>query len=119
MCIVPQVLLLQDYGLSAVNPQGSRLQPIKLTDSDPLLVHLASESAAYWRGLELLAGSPLMSPHATCDLVLQPGRDHPGAEAFAKLQVNTLAPHGLSSGCMHACCCNLCGRCACMLRRYD
>lgn len=82
-----QVLLLSDYGLSAASPQGSPLQPLKLTDTDPLLVHLALESSAYWRGLELLAGTQLLSPQASCDVVLQPDRDHAGAEGFSKLQV--------------------------------
>ncbi|KAF6265982.1 FAD dependent oxidoreductase-domain-containing protein [Scenedesmus sp. NREL 46B-D3] len=81
-----KVLLLSDYGLSAASPQGSPLQPLKLTDTDPLLVHLALESSAYWRGLELLAGTQLLSPQASCDVVLQPDRDHAGAEGFSKLQ---------------------------------
>jgi hypothetical protein len=55
-------------------------------------VHLALESSAYWRGLQLLAGSPLLSPQASCDVVLQPDRDHAGAEGFSKLQVRLLLP---------------------------
>jgi hypothetical protein len=82
-----QVLLLSDDGLSTASPQGSPLQPLKLTDTDPLLAHLALESAAYWQGLQLLAGSQLLSPQASCDVVLQPDRDHAGAEGFSKLQV--------------------------------
>lgn len=85
--LIPQVLLLSDYGLAAARPQGSALQPLKLTDTDPLLVHLAAESSAYWRGLELLSSSQLLSPQASCDVVLQPDRDHAGAEGFSKLQV--------------------------------
>ncbi|KAF8071098.1 hypothetical protein HT031_001180 [Scenedesmus sp. PABB004] len=81
-----KVLLLPDFGLAARTPPPAALHALRLPDADPLLVHLASESAAYWRGLELLAGAPLLSRHASCDAVLDADRDHPGAEGFAKLQ---------------------------------
>ncbi|WIA11898.1 hypothetical protein OEZ85_011982 [Tetradesmus obliquus] len=92
-----KVLLLSDYGLAAARPQGSALQPLKLTDTDPLLVHLAAESSAYWRGLELLSSSQLLSPQASCDVVLQPDRDHAGAEGFSKLQ-DACAAAGVTTG---------------------
>jgi hypothetical protein len=91
-----QVLLLSDYGLTTAKPQGSPLQPLKLTDPDPLLVHLALESAAYWQGLQLLAGSQLLSPQASCDVVLQPDREHTGAEGFSKLQVRKHTHYNLA-----------------------
>lgn len=86
-CKILQVVLLSDYGLSAAVPAPSHHHPLKLPDPDPLLVHLSSESAAYWRGLELLAGSPLLSAHHTCDVVVNPASDHAGALGFSKLQV--------------------------------
>jgi hypothetical protein len=83
-----QVLLLQDYGLSAPTPRPRPLQPLKLTDPDPFLVHLADESAAYWGGLQALTGGPLLAPQQSLDVVLDPERDHPGAAGFSKLQVS-------------------------------
>jgi hypothetical protein len=48
-----QVLLLPSYGLAAPRPPPRSLQALKLPDPDPLLVHLASEAAAYFRGLQV------------------------------------------------------------------
>lgn len=90
-----QVVLLPSFGLSAPATEDNTTQPLKLTDTDPLLVHLTAEAAAYWRGLELLAGSPLLSAHNTCDVVLNPETDHPGAQGFSLLQV------GLDDACWH------------------
>lgn len=82
-----QVLLLSDYGLSAPTPRPRPLQPLKLPDTDPLLTHLAAESAAYWGGLQQLTGAPLLAGQQSLDVLLDPERDHAGATGFSKLQV--------------------------------
>lgn len=83
-----QVLLLPDYGLEAPSARPRPLQPLKLPDPEPLLVHLAAESAAYWGGLQQLSGaSNLLAPQQSLDVVLDPDRDHSGALGFSKLQV--------------------------------
>lgn len=82
-----QVLLLSDYGLSAPTPRPRPLQPLKLPDPDPLLTHLAAESAAYWGGLQQLTGAPLLAGQQSLDVLLDPERDHAGATGFSKLQV--------------------------------
>jgi hypothetical protein len=82
-----QVLLLSDYGLSAPTPRARPLQPLHLPDPDPLLTHLAAESAAYWGGLQALTGAPLLAAQQSLDVVLDPERDHAGALGFSKLQV--------------------------------
>lgn len=85
-----QVLLLPDYGLSASTPRPRPLQPLRLPDPDPLLTHLAAESAAYWGGLQVLSGAPLLAGQQSLDIVLDPERDHAGAEGFSKLQVGAM-----------------------------
>lgn len=93
LCALPrcsasaQVLLLSDYGLSAPTPLPRPLQPLKLPDPDPLLTHLAAESAAYWGGLQQLTGAPLLAGQQSLDVLLDPERDHAGATGFSKLQV--------------------------------
>jgi hypothetical protein len=92
---IMQVLVLPDYGLATPSSAGQprRLQPLKLPDADPLLVHLAAESAPYWRGLEVLSGASILqlqdssSSSGSADLVLDPEGDHAGAVGFAQLQV--------------------------------
>jgi hypothetical protein len=87
-----QVLVLPSYGLStaaAPVPRHPLQCPVKLTDTDPLLVYLAAESAAYWRGLEMQASCTLLSQQPTLDVVQHPDRDHPGAVGFSKLQART------------------------------
>jgi hypothetical protein len=82
-----QVLLLPDYGLHAPIPRARPLQPLHLPDPDPLLTHLAAESAAYWGGLQALTGAPLLAAQQSLDVVLDPDWDHAGALGFSKLQV--------------------------------
>lgn len=52
-----------------------------------MLTHLATESAAYWGGLQMLCGAQLLAPQRSLDVVLDPERDHAGAAGFSKLQV--------------------------------
>jgi len=82
-----QVLLLPDYGLAAATPKPRPLQPLKLPDPDPLLTHLAAESAAYWGGLQALSGTHLLAEQQSLDVVLDPELDHPGALGFSLLEV--------------------------------
>lgn len=49
------------------------LYPVKLTSSDPLIVHLASESLAYWRGMERTAGGALMLQRDSLDIAPHSG----------------------------------------------
>lgn len=81
------MLLLPDYGLAAATPKPRPLQPLKLPDPDPLLAHLATESAAYWGGLQALSGTPLLAEQQSLDVVLDPELDHPGALGFSLLEV--------------------------------
>ncbi|GBF91413.1 hypothetical protein Rsub_04153 [Raphidocelis subcapitata] len=88
-----KVILLPSFGLEARRPQPPALQPLKLTHPSPLLAHMAIESAAYWRGLELLSDTRLLQPCASLDFVLDAEADHPGASAFSRL-----APSAASAG---------------------
>jgi hypothetical protein len=62
----PQVILVEDYGLEVQPRPRPNPQPLVLMNSQRLLVHLAKESAAYWRGLEMTSGASMLR---TCPAV--------------------------------------------------
>ena len=82
-----QVILLPSYGLSAPSVPLAPLQPLKLPHPQAIAVHLAAESAQYWRGIELLAQARLLQPCPSLDVVLNAEREHQGAVTMELIQV--------------------------------
>jgi hypothetical protein len=87
--LLHQVILLPSFGLSAPSVPLAPLQPLKLTHPRAVAVHLAAESAQYWRGLELLAQAPLLQLCPSLDVVLNADKDHQGAVTMDLIQVGT------------------------------
>eukprot|EP00877_Chromochloris_zofingiensis_P009874 jgi/Chrzof1/513/Cz01g18170.t1 len=80
-----KVILLPSFGLSAATPGRARRQPLKLTDVADISMHLNSESAQYWRGLELLTQASFLKACSSIDFAVDADGDHPGAVALEKL----------------------------------
>jgi hypothetical protein len=95
-----QVILLEDYGLELQPRPRPVPQPLVLMHTQQLQVHLAKESAAYWRGLEISSGAAML--RACPALAFGPGGSSAAAAEKLELLREACAGEGVPLGALAA-----------------
>ncbi len=91
---------MEDYGLELQPRPRPAPEPLVLMHTQQLLVHLAKESAAYWRGLEVMSGAAML--RACPALAFGPGGSGDAAAEKLELLREACAGAGVPLGALAA-----------------